>query len=152
MQGTPNPVKNTDERAHEFDVAVSFAGPERLFAKRLASLVNEAGFKVFYDAFYSDQLWGKNLCEFFDKIYRKSSRFCVMFISKEYKERMWTTFERKSSLARAIEEKGNEYILPIIIDQVEMDGIDPTICHLSINEYSIEQIAALLIKKLNGRS
>lgn len=49
---------------------------------------------VFYDDFYSEMLWGKNLVVFFDDIYRKGSRFCVMFISNEYAQpgpRPWIT-------------------------------------------------------------
>ncbi len=59
----------------QFDVAISFAGTERHLAEKLAQIVREAGFEVFYDAFYPEQLWGKDLIEFFDHVYRKASHF-----------------------------------------------------------------------------
>jgi len=133
-----------------FDVAISFAGTERKYAKQLAELISASGFKVFYDDFYPEQLWGKDLVAFFDRIYRKASKYCVMFISAEYENRIWTTHERRSAQARALHEKGREYILPIRVDQTELEGLQPTIGYLPLDQYSIEQIAELLIKKLKG--
>ena len=72
-----------DKRSFIYDVALTFAGPERPFAEELAKAVRDAGYEVFYDDLYPAQLWGKNLVEFFDRIYRKDSRYCVMFISRE---------------------------------------------------------------------
>ena len=133
-----------------FDVALSFAGTERTLAEELAELVRDAGFEVFYDGFYPEQLWGKDLASFFDRVYRKDSRFCVMFVSREYAERMWTAHERRSAQARAVQEKGREYILPVRVDDTDLDGLPPTIGHVSLKEYTVEQIADLLVKKLRG--
>ena len=102
---------------------------------------------MFYDDFYPEMLWGKDLVEFFDEIYRKRSRFCVMFISMDYNDRMWTIHERKSAQARALEEKGKEYILPIKVDDTELPGMLPTIGHISL-EHGIDKIAGMLINKL----
>lgn len=132
----------------QFDVALSFAGTERNLAEELAQKITDASFKVFYDGFYPEHLWGKDLIEFFDRVYRKASRFCVIFISKEYRDRMWTTHERRSALARALEEKTKDYLLPIEVEKVDIEGLRPTIGYLSLSEYSIEQIAQILIKKL----
>lgn len=137
-------------RTFDFDVAVSFAGTERIHAEKLASLVRETGFNVFYDDFYPEQLWGKDLVVFFDEIYRKRSRYCVMFVSQEYADRMWTTHERVSAQARAIQEKGNEYILPIRVDDAELPGLPPTIGYLKLEDYGIDKIANILIAKLKA--
>ena len=131
-----------------FDVALSFAGTERQHAEELAKQVRGAGFEVFYDGFYPEQLWGKDLASFFDRIYRKDSRFCVMFVSLEYAERMWTTHERRSAQARAVQEKGREYILPVRVDDTDLDGLPPTVGYISLKEYTVAQIAELLVKKL----
>lgn len=144
----PSAARSPEPRTFEFDVAVSFAGTERDHAERLSSLVRDAGFNVFYDYYYPEQLWGKDLVVFFDDIYRKKSRYCVSFISKEYVERMWTTHERKSAQARMIDEKGNEYILPIMVDGTELPGMAPTIGYLGLDEYGIDEIARILIDKL----
>ena len=116
----------------------------------MATRVRDAGFAVFYDNFYPEELWGKNLVDTFDEIYRKRARYCVIFASNEYKERIWTNHERRSAQARALEEKGNEYILPIKVDGAELDGMPPTVGHLSLS-MGIDQIADLLIQKLKSR-
>ena len=92
---------------------------------------------------------GKDLAITFDEIFRKRSRYCVVFVSHEYRDRIWTLQEMRSALARAVEEKGNEYILPVRIDSTELPGLQPTIAYLSINE-GIQTIADLLIAKLSS--
>lgn len=135
--------------ASTFDVAISFAGTDRESAEKLATLLKEAGFSVFYDEFYPEYLWGKNLVDTFDEIFRKRARYCVIFISKEYNDRVWTNHERQSAQARALKEKGKEYILPIKVDDTELKGMPPTIGHVALTE-GIEKIAEMLIKKLKG--
>jgi len=132
-----------------FDVAISFAGSEREHAEELAQILEKEGFSVFYDGFYSEHLWGKNLMDTFDEIFRKRARHCVIFVSEEYKERMWTNHERQSAQARALKEGGEEYILPIKVDDVELDGMPSTIGYTSI-EKGVDEIANLLIKKLES--
>jgi hypothetical protein len=92
--------------------------------------------------------WGKDLVAFFDEIFRKRSRYCVVFVSEEYRDRKWTSHELRSAQARALEEKGQEYILPIKVDDIELDGLQPTIGYVPIAR-GIEMIADLLIKKLS---
>jgi hypothetical protein len=82
--------------------------------------------------FFPEQLWGKNLAIFFDEIFRKKARFCVMYVSKEYQQRVWRIHEARSAQARAVAEKGNEYILPIQVDEIELEGLLPTIGYVPI--------------------
>ena len=130
-----------------FDVAISFAGTEREYAEKLAIHLKESGYSVFYDDFFPEFLWGKNLVDTFDEIYRKRARYCVILISKDYKERAWTNHERQSAQARALIEKGKEYILPIKVDETELDGMPPTIGYIPLDK-GMDKISELLIKKL----
>ena len=115
----------------------------------MAEFLRAAGYAVFYDNFYPEQLWGKNLPVFFDEIFRKRARFCVMFVSKEYRDRIWTNLEARSAQARALEEKGNEYILPIRVDDTELEGLLPTVGYVPISA-GIERIGEVLVKKLQA--
>lgn len=132
----------------KFDVALSFAGNQRPLAEELAQLVKEAGFDVFYDDFYPEHLWGKELPVVFDDIYRKRARYCVVFVSPQYVESMWTNVERRSAIARAVQEKGKEYILPIVVEMAEVPGLPPTIGYLPLDRYPVAMIAQLLTAKL----
>ena len=75
-----------------------------------------------------------------------------MFVSAEYASRIWTTHERRSAQARALQEKGGDYILPIRVDDTDLAGLQPTVGYLNIHQYSIDQIAELLIAKLKQQS
>ncbi len=143
----PKTAKSSNQ--DNFDVAISFAGTERDQAEKMATILKEAGFSVFYDEFFPEYLWGKNLVDTFDEIFRKRARYCVIFVSKDYKERVWTNHERQSAQARALNEKGKEYILPVKIDETELDGMPPTIGYISIKK-GVDKIAELLIKKLRS--
>lgn len=151
LQSTaPSTTSSPEFTTHTYDVAISFAGPQRPLAETLAAKVLAAGFRVFYDDYYQEQLWGKNLIEYFDEVYRKQSCYCVIFVSSEYRDRMWTTHERQSAQARALQERGSDYILPIMIEDVELPGMPGTVGHLSIKHQSIDAMADLLIKKLSS--
>jgi hypothetical protein len=67
----------------------------------------------------------------------------------EYKERKWTTHELRSAQAKALEQKGGEYILPVRVDDTELDGLPPNLGYVGIS-LGIDKIADLLIKKLKG--
>ena len=50
-------------------------------------------------------LSGKDLPVFFDNIFRRESRFCVIFVSTAYADGMWTQHERRSAVARMMNER-----------------------------------------------
>lgn len=146
----PSTISATGLPDH-FEVAISFAGAQREAAEALAMILRDSGVTVFYDNFYPEHLWGKDLVAFFDEIYRKRARYCVMFVSEDYAKRMWTNHERRSAQARALNERGEEYILPIRVDDSDLPGLPPTIGYLSLAAVPISDIAKTLLRKL-GRA
>jgi hypothetical protein len=146
-QATRAPIGLTD---YEYDVAISFAGTQRPIAEVIAEGLRANGVKVFYDNFYPEQLWGKDLVAFFNEIYERRSRFCLILISSEYNERMWTIYERQSAQARALKEKGREYILPIKVEDVDLPGMPSSIGYLSLKDRTPESVADLLIRKIHS--
>ena len=54
---------------------------------------------VFYDKSEEINLWGKDLTVALDDVYRKKARCVVLFISKAYARKAWTTLERESTIA-----------------------------------------------------
>lgn len=150
IKSRPSPTMAFDAALpSNFDVAISFAGTEREMAEKLAKLLQAAGVTVFYDNFYPEHLWGKNLTAFLDEIYRKRARFCVIFVSEEYRTRKWTNHELRSAQAKALEQKGEEYILPVKVDATDLDGLPANVGHVDIS-LGIEEIAQLLLKKLSA--
>jgi hypothetical protein len=82
------------------------------------------------------------------KFSEKGRAICVIFVSKEHQKRVWTNHEIRSAQARALNGKGGEYILPIKVDDTELDGLLPTIGYLPL-ETGIGKIGMILIKKLS---
>jgi len=133
--------------SYEFDVVLSFAGENRAYVDQVAAALERRGISVFYDQFEKVNLWGKDLVEYLDQIYRIKGRFCVMFISQSYAVKAWPTQERKSAQARAFQ-SSREYILPARFDDAEIPGVLPTIGYINLNEYTPDRFADLVVSKV----
>lgn len=133
----------------EYDVALSFAGEDRQYAKELADLLKKGKYSVFYDEYEPAKLWGRNLYDYFSSIYKDQARYCVMFLSENYIRKLWTNHERQNAQARAFEEN-KEYILPVRLDDTEIPGILQTVGYLDLRLIKIEEIYQALVYKLSG--
>lgn len=136
---------------YKYQVALSFAGEDREYVNKVADLLKENDIRVFYDKFEQVDLWGKDLGIHFDYIYRRESQYFIPFISEHYKKKIWTNYEVRTAIARAIENK-EEYILPVRFDDTELDGIRSTLGHIDIRNMPPEQLANLIIKKLGSEA
>ncbi len=83
-------------------------------------------------------------------IYRMDGRYCVMFISKHYAAKAWPTAERRSALARAIEER-TDYILPARFDNTEVPGLRPTIHYIDLSRKTPEELGRLILEKVGRK-
>lgn len=135
------------ENTINYDVAFSFAGEDRAYVEEVASELSSMGFRVFYDKYEAATLWGKNLYTHLQKVYSQQARYTVIFISKHYKEKLWTNHERESAQARAFSER-SEYILPARFDDTEIPGILPTTAYINLSEYGPKQLAELIREKI----
>lgn len=133
-----------------YDIALSFAGEDRPYVSRVAALLEEHGVVVFYDEYEMVTLWGKDLAEQFDSVYRLQGRYCVMFVSKHYAEKTWTQHERRSAFARALESR-QEYVLPARFDDTELPGLRSTIGYIDLRRHTPEEFGWLILQKLGRR-
>ena len=133
-----------------YDVVLSYASEDREYVDQLANLLKQPGFNVFYDRFEEANLWGKNLYDYLSDIYKNQGRYCVMFLSKNYARKLWTTHERQNAQERAFK-ANQEYILPIKIDDTKIPGILDTVGYLDIREKNIEEIFNILKQKLKAK-
>ena len=136
-----------DIRGFEYDVALSFAGENRDVAERLASELRRQNVRVFYDSWEEAHLWGKDLYQHLSHVYGKAARFCVVLISEQYEAKAWTNHELRTAQARALQENA-EYILPVRLDDTDLPGVPRTIAHIDLRRVSIEELAGLLLQKL----
>lgn len=131
----------------EFDIALSFAGEDRLYVDQVANLLRNSGVKVFYDLFEEVNLWGKNLYEYLTDVYMNKAECTIMFISEHYAKKLWTTHERRAMQSRAFQES-QEYILPARFDETPIPGILPTISYISLSNRTPEEFADMICQKL----
>ena len=132
----------------EYDVCLSFAGEQREYVQQVAHVLQGQGVKVFYDGYEEADLWGKDLYEHLALVYSKKARYCNLFASKDYADKVWTSHERENAQARALQSKG-EYLLPARFDDTEIPGVRPTIGYVDLNKKSPEQLAELFVRKLS---
>src|SRR4030042_5862224 len=116
---------------YDYDVALSFAGENRTYVESVAANLISQGLRVFYDKYEEVNLWGKDLYQHLDLVYRTKANYCIIFISSDYAKKLWTNHELRSAQARAFEEN-REYILPARFDDTELPGVLPTIGYVDL--------------------
>lgn len=139
----------------EFEVALSFAGEQRDYVKRVSNELKKLNIKHFYDNDEQVNLWGKNLTQYLDSVYFEKSMYFVPFISKEYIKKVWTKLEVNSALERNMNESRpdfQQYILPIRFDDIRVPGIVGSIAYLDARKSTPKEIAQMIFEKLNGHN
>jgi hypothetical protein len=149
IKAAPRPAPAVSDAAptSDYDVALSFAGEDRSIADALAEGLTAAGLKVFYDGYERADLWGKDLYQHLQRVYRDSARYCVVLLSRHYAAKLWPRHELRQAQERAFRES-REYILPVRIDNTEIPGISSTTGYISISEVPVPAIVELLVQKL----
>ena len=131
----------------QYEVALSFAGEQRKYVERVARALQSRGVSVFYDDFELVQLWGKDLVEEFQEVFERRAALAVMFISKEYVEKVWPRHERRTILSRAVKEKST-YVLPVRFDNTPVPGLPDSIKYERADAHTSEELAAMVAGKL----
>lgn len=132
----------------EFDVLLSFAGPERPYARAIHDIASANGLRVFLDEEFQHEIWGKNLVEYLDNMYRERGRFVVALLSQTYREKAFTKVERRAALDRMISECA-EYLLPVKIDDSWIDGLPKSTAYLDLRTVGVLGVCKLLLKKIH---
>lgn len=130
-----------------YDVAISFAGEDRLVAGDIASGLVLKGLNVFYDEYVEADLWGKDLYVHLTKVYRDDSKFCLMLVSDSYAAKQWTNHERRAAQSRAFSEN-REYILPLRLDDAQIDAILDTTGYIDFRKKTVEEVVELVVAKV----
>lgn len=125
-----------------YDVCLSYAGEDRDYVQEVATHLRAFGIRVFYDIYEEVSLWGIDLQQRFADIYQHSSRYCVMFVSQHYKDKVWPNHESANAFARALRDK--DYLLPVRFDDTEIPGLLPTLRYVDANTRTTEELAKMI--------
>jgi hypothetical protein len=136
------------KKKYAFDVALSFAGEDNDYVRKVATFLYKQNIKVFYAGFEEFNLWGKDLYTYLSDVYKDQAKYTVMFISEFYAKKLWTNHERKNAQARAFNEN-YEYILPARFDNTKIPGVLDTIGYIKLDKLTPNDFGLLICKKLN---
>lgn len=144
-----NSKSPTAQSTHEWDVAISFAGEDRLVAKRLAGLLKDNGLRVFYDVDHQAAILGSDLLSVLEEVYSEKSRYCILLVSEHYSNSNWAWFESRHALVHAFAQR-TPYVLPIRLDDSELKGLPKSIAYLDLRERSIGDVAQIIVQKVRA--
>jgi len=136
-----------DKHLFDYDVALSFAGEDSKYADVLAKALEAKKVRVFHADSEKSKLWGEDLYTYLAELYSERARYCVMFLSKHYAEKLWTNHERKAAQSRAFKEN-RAYILPIRLDKTKIPGILGTIGYIDWHRERVDAITQCVLEKL----
>ena len=131
---------------YTYDVAISFAGEQRKEAEAIANCLRQNKLNVFFDDYEVFDFWGKNLPDHFTDVYQNKAEYCIILCSKDYVRKAFPTHERQVAQARALQDKGKDYILPVQFDDTPLPGMS-TVGYLDYKTYGPEGICRVFLKK-----
>lgn len=147
------PTTNVQNRPrtsnYPIDVAISYAGEDRVVAKRLTKALEATGLKVFFDEFIPEKLFGAELFEKLADIFENKARFCMPILSVHYTAKVWTRHELRSAFARVLV-SDDEYLLPVRLDDTDVPGIRGNTGYLDLRSTTIDRVVAITKAKVDS--
>jgi hypothetical protein len=134
----------------EYDVCLTFAGEQRQYVEEVARELKRRQIRVFFDDFERADIWGKDLYEHLAYVYSRAARYCVLFASQDYAQKVWPSHERRNAQERALEAHG-EYVLPARFDDTEIPGLRKTVKYEDLRKLDPAGLAGLIEEKIGPR-
>lgn len=132
----------------QFDFAFSFASEDRAIVEKIKN--HMSGFNIFYDQSFERSLCGKDLYSHLRHIYKDCAKYVVCFLSKYYKQKIWTNLEFTAVKERFLSTFfASDFLIPIILD--ENGFLDDIPSFIGYHKYINENVTAELLKnKIQG--
>ena len=132
-----------------FDVALSFPGENRSYARavadRLSLLLGRQ--RVFYDEYYKSQLARPNLDTLLQDIYRNRSRLIVAFLCTAYQTKDWCGIEFKA-IRDILKQRDDSKVMYVRHDAGHVDGVFSTDGYIDANMHTPIEVADLIIERV----
>lgn len=126
-----------------FDFAISFAGQDRQTARAVASAIEAANLRVFFDEYFEHEMLGVDGADYLNDVFFRQSRFCVVLVSNHYQQRAWAQLERRAAQAREFQTQPG-FLLPVLLDEHRPDWLLPTRIHFNLSQRGIPALVELL--------
>jgi molecular chaperone DnaK len=139
------------QQGYKYDIAISFAGRDRETAELISTRLKAAGLRVFYDRDYQYALLGEDLAEVLQSTYFEKSRFAIAIVSQAFLASDWArNCELRAILAR-MKQQRTGYVLPYVLEEVSVPGLNPTIGYVSAKTYTPIEFADLVVMKIRNQ-
>lgn len=152
-----------NETEYEFEFAFSFAGETRVIVEYINKKLVDEEILTFYDFDHQAFLLGKDLAKYLGDVYSNGSKFYLIFIERNYAEKVWPTFERDIMMSSG----RKECFIPVILEESIFSiipGLSKSLGHINLSDqyssslagndeykgYIDEKIIPLLIEKSNS--
>jgi len=130
-----------------FDFAISYAGEEEGIANDLYRLLKDKGATVFFATNEKVYLLGKSLGSELDYIFGPYTKYAIVIVSKNYVKKYWPKYEFNRAKVEQ-KKRGFEFILPIRIDKVILEGLEEDLVYVDLRKEGILETADIIMKKL----
>jgi len=137
-----------NKKLYDYDISLSFAGEDREIASKLADQLQYYNIPVFFDEFMQTDLIGRDLTAYLPEIYSKRARYCVLLISNSYPKKKWAANIELPAARERIYSEGDNYIIPVLIDDTNLPGVLSTLGHLDLRRISIKEVADRIAMKV----
>jgi len=138
-----------------FDVAFSLAHEQYEYVDAVFKELKIIGphLNVFYyrDEGQEVKLWGRNMVEYLQAIYRDQSDHVIIFVSADYLKKRWARHEWRS-VQEAILNREEEYLLPARFDNTKLPGLHETINYVDLSERTPEDFAKMIVTKISSNN
>lgn len=111
---------------NKLDAAISFAGEQRVLARSIIRQLTPLGYDMYFDEYKRNETLGKDLAEYFHQVYSKT-KVIIIIVSEEYKNKPWTSLERKFAVENFIYNQGT--LFQIKVDKTSLPDIPAQIQH-----------------------
>jgi hypothetical protein len=138
------PKKQNMAMEYKYDVAFSCAEEDIAIAQKIAEQLLHRGISYYLYTEHKSENWGQNIFRISIEKYGKEARFILALISKIYVTKHWSGIEMQ--IAQSMTTLGAQYILPLKLDDVAVDGLSKNIDYMPWNDNAAE-IAALILEK-----
>lgn len=138
-----------DVTAATFDVALSFPGENRPYARavadRLSQVLGRNG--IFYDEYYKSQLARPNLDILLQDIFRNRSRLIVVFLCEAYQSKDWCGIEFKA-IREILKQREDAKVMYVRCDEGNVDGVFSTDGYIDAKKHTPIEVAELIVERV----
>lgn len=122
-------VDTRSGQTQRYDVAISYAGEQVHFVKRVADLLKAEGLEVFFAPKREGDFVAEDMIVRLYRLYRYECRFVAAFVTEDYLKKDITMHEAATAMLRS-EEEGHNCLIPICFGQARLERLDPDINYI----------------------